>query len=243
MTERLAIPPFFFSEAVRHYWDTRERQGINAQAGAGEGRNVRGGRHLDGFLASIVTLMIDRGVSPDDVFTNCELHRTGRLDLPGYYRPTKEWDLLVVRDGHLITAVELKAQAGPSFGNNFNNRTEEAMGSALDIWTAYREGAFSASPQPWLGYLILLEDCPQSMAPVQARESHFRVFPEFQGASYARRYEIFCRKLVLERQYNAACFLMSNRERRNEAVNYLEPAEDLGSQRFLLDLLKHVVPA
>jgi hypothetical protein len=48
------------------------------------------------------------------------------LELPGYFRPEKKWDLVIVADGQLIAAMELKSQAGPSFGNNFNNRTEEA---------------------------------------------------------------------------------------------------------------------
>jgi hypothetical protein len=67
-----------------------------------------------------------------------------------------------VKDGKLIAAIEAKSQVGPSFGNNFNNRTEEAMGSALDLWTAYREGAFHTSPHPFLGYFFLLEDCQAS---------------------------------------------------------------------------------
>ena len=60
------------------------------------------------------------------------------LELPGFFRPTKEWDLLVVKDGHLIAVIEAKSQVGPSLGNNFNNRTEEAMGSAIDLWKSYR---------------------------------------------------------------------------------------------------------
>jgi hypothetical protein len=45
--------------------------------------------------------------------------------------------------------MEFKSQIGPSFGNNFNNRTEEALGSATDIWAAYREGAFKPSSRPF----------------------------------------------------------------------------------------------
>ncbi len=41
----------------------------------------------------------------------------------------KKWDLLVV-EGCLIAAIEFKSQVG-SFGNNYNNRTEEALGSQL----------------------------------------------------------------------------------------------------------------
>ncbi|TVS11604.1 MAG: hypothetical protein EA424_23590 [Planctomycetaceae bacterium] len=47
-------------------------------------------------------------------------------------------------------------------GNNFNNRSEEAIGTAQDIWTAYREGAFPMLDRPWLGYLLMLERCPRS---------------------------------------------------------------------------------
>ena len=160
------IPPGIFADAIQYFWDQRSRQAANARGGEGQGRNVRGGMHLDGVQAAIVTLMIDHGVPAGDIFTNCALYKTGRLELPGFFRPTKQWDLLAVRDGRLLAAMELKAQVGPSFGNNFNNRTEEAMGSALDLWTAYREHAFRNSPQPWLGYLFLLEDHAKSTAPV-----------------------------------------------------------------------------
>ena len=66
--------------------------------------------------------------------------------------------------GQLGAAIEFKSQVGPSFGNNFNNRSEEAIGSATDVWAAYREGAFRPSPRPFLGYLMLLEDCAASQA-------------------------------------------------------------------------------
>src|ERR1017187_6492966 len=132
-----------------------------------------------------------------------------QIELPGWYRPEKKWDLLIVEDGQFLAGIEFKSQVG-SFGNNYNNRTEEAIGSAADLWAAYREGAFKPSARPWLGYLMLLEEAPGSLSPVRARESHFKVFPEFREASYAKRYEILLTKLVRERLYDAACFLMSN---------------------------------
>ena len=41
-------------------------------------------------------------------------------------------DLLVVTEPatRLVMAIELKSQVGASFGNNYNNRTEEAIGNA-----------------------------------------------------------------------------------------------------------------
>lgn len=130
----------------------------------------------------------------------------------------------------LLAGIEFKSQVG-SFGNNYNNRTEEAIGSATDVWAAYREGAFKPSARPWLGYLMLLEEAPGSLAPVRAREPHFNVFPEFKESSYAKRYEILLTKLVRERLYDAACFLMSNAKGGPKGL-YREPAPELNFQNF-----------
>lgn len=69
-----------------------------------------------------------------------------------------------------------KTQVGPSFGNNFNNRSEEAIGSASDVWIAYREGRFGDT-RPWLGYFFLLEEHPKSTKPVVVREPLFDTGP------------------------------------------------------------------
>ena len=120
---------------------------------------------MDGFADLIKGALLDAGVSNSHIFQNT------KKELPGWYRAEKKWDLLVVADGILAAGIELKSQVGPSFGNNFNNRTEEAIGSATDLWAAYREGAFKPSPRPWLGYLMLLEDSPKSLKPVRVRET------------------------------------------------------------------------
>jgi hypothetical protein len=190
---------------------------------------------MDGFIELFSQVLVEAGMDEQFVF------RKKALQLPGYFRPTKEWDLLIVKDGLLIAAVEVKSQVGPSFGNNFNNRTEEAMGSALDLWTAFRQGAFSESNQPFLGYVFMLEDCEESRRPVRVREPHFQVFPEFVGASYAKRYELFCRKLVLERHYSASAFITSRRDTGSEGV-YDEPASDLAVSSFLRKLAAQVLP-
>ena len=157
------------------------------------------------------------------------------LELPGYYRPNKKWDLLVVDNNELVIAIEFKSQVGPSFGNNFNNRTEEAMGSALDIWTAYREGVFGTQRAPWLGYFMVLEDCLKSNEPVKARSPHFPVLREFRDASYKERYEIFCSKLLLERQYNAACFTTTSII--DNCIYYDFPKRELSCREFIISML------
>jgi hypothetical protein len=138
-----------------------------------------------------------------------------------------------------LAALEFKSQVGPSFGNNFNNRTEEALGSATDIWAAYREGAFKPSSRPFLGYFMLLEDCDRSRAPVKVLEPQFPVFPEFKGASYRERYSILIEKLLRDRLYDGACFLLSSRESSTTGA-YSEPHPELTFAKFVTPLISKV---
>lgn len=233
-TPSLPRQPAIFSEAVRSFWATRARQKARGGVDQGSRVDVTAGKHMNGFIETLTRLMVDSGVRESDIH-----FRGVSTPLPGFFRPTKRWDMIVVSDGRLLAAIELKSQVG-SFGHNFNNRTEEAMGSALDIWTAYREGAFGTSPQPWLAYLFLLEMSERSQCRVKVDEPHFRVFDEFRDASYARRYELFCRRLVLERHYSASCLLLADPAAAERPDNYIEPAEDLSAGRFVEQLLRHV---
>lgn len=225
------------SQAVAQYWSTRtaqqEKQQQSGRADQGLRSAVTGGAQMNGFCQLFTDLITDSGLPLKFVF------RKTALELPGYFRPTKEWDLLVIKNGTLIAAIEAKSQVGPSFGNNFNNRTEEAMGSALDLWTAYREGAFLSSPQPFLGYFFMLENCPASNSAVRVKEPHFKVFPEFLNASYMKRYELFCRKLVLERHYTSVAFITSDRIN-GLTGTYDTPAVDISLQTFAKALVAHV---
>jgi len=226
------------AEAVRHFWRVRLKQAsfqrVRGRADKGERAAVTGGRQMDGFLALLSSIIRRCGVPPEYI------HRRRRLELPGFFRAEKKWDVVVIREGRLIAALEAKAQAGPSFGNNLNNRVEEALGSSLDLWTAYREGAFGSGPMPWLGYLFLLEECDSSTTPVRVYEPHFAVLPEFADATYAVRYEVLCRKLVRERHYSAAALLMSRRDRGLEG-QYTEPAPDLTFERFCRSLAAQIL--
>ncbi|MGD0625406.1 MAG: PaeR7I family type II restriction endonuclease [Thermodesulfobacteriota bacterium] len=229
MTERT-------KRAVAHYWQTRsgqrQKQEQSGKADQGLRSAVTGGAQMDGFIDLFTGLITQAGIPERYV---C---RKKAVELPGFFRPTKKWDLLVVREHTLIAAIEAKSQVGPSFGNNLNNRTEEAMGSALDLWTAFRERAYLQSPQPFLGYFFMLEDCEASNCPVGVQEPHFKVFPEFLGASYMRRYELFCRKLVLERHYSASAFITSTGQEGIHGV-FKTPADDLSIHRFAKVLVAH----
>lgn len=226
-------------EAIKLFWLTRDKQsetqgGDTGIKDAGLRAAVTGGKHLDGFTEICRDLFIEGGVPEAHVYWQ------KKKELPGYYRAEKNWDLVVVADGHLLAVIEFKAQVGPSFGNNFNNRTEEALGNASDLWAAYREGAFKPSARPWLGYVFILEDCPASRAPVKVKEPHYKVFEEFKGASYAKRYEIFLTKLIRERLYDGAALLLTTREK---GVNgdYTSPTDELGFRQFAAGLSAHAI--
>jgi hypothetical protein len=171
-------------------------------------------------------ILVEAGLDGTDIRT-----RTG-LQLPGYYRPEKKWDLLVISRDQLVLAVEFKSQVGPSFGNNVNNRAEEALGNAADIWVAYREGRFGEAPAPFLGYFFLLEDCPAVHSPVANAEPYFKVDPVFVGASYARRYQVLCERLLLERLYNACCLTLAIKPVASEATTISHPSPSLSFGRF-----------
>ena len=216
--------------------------GLFQQPARGE---VTGGTQMGALEVLVADILCEAGLKKLDVRT-----RTA-LELPGYFRATKKWDLIVVSDGRLVLAMEFKSQAGKSIGNNVNNRSEEAVGSAKDIWTAYREGRFGSSPTPFLGYFFMLEDRENVKRAVSNKEPYFAVDPIFRGAKkskeskdqysgvpYAKRYEILCRRLVLERLYTSACFLMSTN---SKPTVVSQPANDLTFARFVAALRGHVV--
>jgi len=197
-------------DAVKAFWGNREaakqKQLESGKADQGERAGVTAGKNMDGFLSLVMDVVKANGLH------HAEIHTTKKLIvLPGYFRATKEWDILVLNEGRLIAAIELKSQVGPSFGNNVNNRAEEALGTATDLWTAYREGALGDQQPPFVGWLMMVEDCERSRLAVRCKEPHFPVFPEFKGASYLERYNILCRKLVQEQQYTAAALIASPR--------------------------------
>lgn len=188
---------------------------------------------MDGFIRFVREHLLASKVPEESIAID------KRVELPGWFRAEKKWDLVVVHDRELLAAVEFKSQVGPSFGNNFNNRTEEALGSATDIWAAYREGAFKPSSRPFLGYLMLLEDCDRSRSPVKVTEPHFPVFPEFKTASYQDRYAIFIEKLLRDRLYDGACLLFSNATAELTG-DFDEPHPELNFAKFVALLVGHV---
>lgn len=223
-----------FQTAVQAFWtgrdDALQRQIEAGKVDAGTRGSVTAGGHMGAIEALIVDLLEEAGLDRADIKTKVQ------LELPGYYRPEKRWDLLVVSNNQLITALEFKSQVG-SFGNNFNNRVEESIGNATDIWTAFREGRLGTM-RPFLGYFFLLEDNPEVHAPKSNKEPYFAIDPIFKGASYSQRYAILCQRLVLERLYDATCLTLATKSAETK-VSF--PLPEVSFERFAAQLQGHAM--
>ena len=129
------------AKAVKHFWSTRAnqqaRQGsASGVKDAGNRSAVTGGKHADGFVQLIERIVRDAGMHGASIHTAAKTART----LPGYFRPTKEWDVVVRSGNDLVAVVEVKSQVG-SFGNKDNakrlaDRLESADLDDVDIQRA-----------------------------------------------------------------------------------------------------------
>lgn len=214
-------------KAVSFFWSVKKAQLEKSVDKSNRGAVV-GGKQMDGFVSLLQKVALDSGVPNSCIYTKNNY-------LPGFFRSSKNWDFLVVTPSKkLIAAIELKSQVG-SYGNNFNNRAEEAIGSAVDLWTAYREKQFPNQQTPWIGYLMVVGKDADSVVPVKNNESIYPVLPEFQEASYIDRYRILCEKLKLERHYTSTALLWTSDKKR-----YGNVAEDISLDSFLKFLAAHL---
>jgi hypothetical protein len=225
-------------DAIEAFWLSRRGATVSRSQG-GSRDAVVGDKNMDGFAQLVREVVQHCGLPADTV-------HAGMRDvvLPGFFRATKNWDVLVIHRRRLLAVFEFKSQVG-SFGNNLNNRSEEVIGSAADLWVAHHHHAFGDGPHrprpgrigesdvdpallnpslqsdpgpPFLGWLMLLEDCEASNAPVKVQEPHYRVFDEFRGASYAQRYQILCERLVERQLYAAAALELTAQDSRQHRV-------------------------
>jgi hypothetical protein len=99
--KRLAQSVRFF---CRGRQEAAKKQLAAGKADQGNRGAVTGGKNLDAFRDMIVDVV--RRYGPD----GCEVHRAkSMIVLPGFFRPTKQWDLLIVFQKQLLAAFELKS--------------------------------------------------------------------------------------------------------------------------------------
>jgi Restriction endonuclease XhoI len=196
-------------KAVANYWKVKAGQLAAAQAAGstaeGTSKAVRGGGHFAPIAALIAQFFLEADYPVGSIGTT-----KPSTTLPGYFRPTKDWDLVVIHRGVLVAAVELKALGGPSFGNNYNNRLEEALGNSIDLTRANLEQLVGPEP-PWLGYFFVMEDHPRSKRPGgRPSGKQFISGSEWTGRSYQDRFVLTGERMLDEKMYDAVCYIVSS---------------------------------
>src|SRR5712671_5020554 len=92
--------PKYTREAVRFYWQTRSKQLEKQRKAGGSDQGLRsavtGGAQMNGFIELLTKLVIEAGID------RSHIHYEQSLELPGYFRPNKRWDFLVVAKGQLV---------------------------------------------------------------------------------------------------------------------------------------------
>lgn len=257
-----------FQNAIKHWWETKQvnAQGIaNAQGGTRD-QNLRGDT-MDSFRDVIVDILTEAGVNRDDIFCGSQLTKHAS-NLPSFYRASKNWDVIVVKNSHykrlqnpklgapvLTATIEFKSQSG-SIGNNQNNRIEESIGNAYDFWASYENKNFvHLTPRPWLGYLFVGRYKPGAETKgVEINQPHFPSDLAFAGAdteqreqkmryygpSYAERYRIFLERMIAKKQYDGACFLVTHEDIAQEVPNYRVLYPELSGAHFVDGLRRHI---
>jgi hypothetical protein len=199
--------------AVAAYWQTKDSQAAAARllgsSAEGTAGSVRAAGHFAPIAAVIARFFLDAGYPPASI-------GTGRpwVVLPAVFRPTKQWDLAIIHRGVLVAAIELKGIGGDkdSIGRNYNNRVEEALGNALDLWRANDQGLVGPE-KPWLGYFFLMEDTPTSRARKRPMTGFFPADPIWTGLSQQERFAMTAQRLLNDGLYDAVCYLASSRYR------------------------------
>jgi hypothetical protein len=125
----------------------------------------------------------------------------------GHFRDAKSWDI-VCRDSNMQPriCIEFKSQVD-SYGNNENNRYEEALGSGLDV----------RAKQGWrtaLGFVLVI--CDEPATRVVKRDRLPDLDPAFAKTSHIDRRKVFAERIIEYRLngnplYDAAALLFVER--------------------------------
>src|SRR5438094_10176499 len=90
----------YVSDAVKFYWQTRSKQLQKQREEGGSDQGLRsavtGGAQMDGFIELLTKLVTEAGIDRSHIY-----YRES-LELPGYFRPNKKWDFIVVVKGQLV---------------------------------------------------------------------------------------------------------------------------------------------
>lgn len=214
-------------QMYRMLGEAAQRQRTSGDVDRGRRAEATSGRHLDPLADLIREDLIAGGFSPDDIFDG----KAYQLRLPGWYRRSKNWDIVALNGADdLVAAIELKSITS-SFGNNANNRAEEALGSATDAQAAFSEHLYGIDAMPpALGYAMIVRSCGQSReAGRTTQRTLFDTDPVFENASYLDRFRILCERLRASNLYQAVWLVYAD----PDTGTVTEPSPTLTYEKFI----------
>ncbi|MBI3259659.1 MAG: hypothetical protein HYZ54_09325 [Ignavibacteriae bacterium] len=101
MPLNLAEYELLATQAVKHFWNNRysakDRQTQLGKIDQGSRGAVTAGTNMNGFVNLVHKLAAANGMPDASIIRNGHL-----MTLPGYFRPTKRWDLLLIHKGMLV---------------------------------------------------------------------------------------------------------------------------------------------
>lgn len=213
--------------ALRSWVDTRQEQAARsaARGRAQQGRrsSVTAGLHLAALNQLVVDEIRATGSTGLTLLTN------RAATLAGYYRSSKSWDLVVLKDDVPILAVEYKSMSG-SEGKNLNNRADEVFGIAEDARQAEKHGILP--PNMRRAYIFVMGINTESTRPIGVGIPLGSPDPIFKGASYLQRTAIMCKRMRDTGLYHLAWAVGVT----EEPFSWEEPDEEVGWVRFAADL-------
>lgn len=185
-------------------WWLEKNLAVGRLADAGKsdiGAQARNARHMQSTAAFVRQMFINAGLDERDVTVDAVI--------PGYYRRSKNWDVVAMHRGQLVGVVELKSQER-SPGNNANNRIEEAVGSAVDAHAVQElTGAFGHLGV-WAAWCMTFNRNAETGRPVGARGvPKFPVDPVFFPMTYASQYATAIQRFIAQNVYQAGWMLVT----------------------------------
>ena len=147
--------------------------------------------------------------------------------VPGYYRPSKTWDLVVKYGNLIVVVIELKSLTR-SHGNNYNSRIEECLGCFADLEMYYNK---NGGYRPYVGYLLLMDDSENTN---KIRKCSVPVLKKFEDSGYLQRSKAFCKNFT-EDHYNVSAHTLVYKQTEEEVVVEIDAIE-----LFLKDVIRHL---
>lgn len=218
-------------KAILESFDVRrhaaELQIERGMSDTGQRSQVTSGKHLDG-IAGIISADIEAcGIDSKDIHVG-----NANVELPGWFRATKKWDILAFSGKDLIAAVELKSIYG-SYGNNLNNRAEEAVGESTDAVYSVNRKLMNITTPPLFAYALIVKKDQKSSSKCNApKEPFFKADPVFADTSYIERFGILCQRLRREGLFGAVWFVVVDPVERTVE----EPDSELTYEKFMAEI-------